>query len=67
MPLEEFLQRLARREGTDVDEDGLFSEIFEDARAVFATLAEAVGAKEWLDVVVELPEDSRGLIPARHA
>jgi len=33
----------------------------------FATLAEAVDAKEWFDVTVELPADYRGLIPARSA
>jgi uncharacterized protein (DUF2267 family) len=67
MPLEEFLQRVAMREGADVDEVGLLEEIFEHARAVFATLAEAVSAEEWFDVTVELPEDYRGLIPARSA
>ena len=51
----------------DVDEAGLFDEVFEHARAVFATLAEAVDAKEWFDVTVELPADYRGLIPARSA
>jgi uncharacterized protein (DUF2267 family) len=67
MPLEEFLRRVAMREGADVDEAGLFDEVFEHARAVFATLAEAVDAKEWFDVTVELPADYRGLIPARSA
>ena len=67
MPMEEFLQRVAMREGADVDEVNLLNEIFEHARAVFATLAEAVSAKEWFDVIVELPGDYRGLIPARSA
>jgi hypothetical protein len=67
MPLEEFLQRVAGREGAVVGEAALFSETFERARAVLATLAEAVGTKEWFDVVVELPEDYHGLIPARYA
>jgi len=67
MPLEEFLQRVAGREGAVIGEAALFSEIFEHARAVFATLAEAVGTKEWFDVVVELREDCHGLIPARYA
>ena len=65
MPLEEFLQRVARREGVDVDEAELFEQVFRHARAVFETLAEAVSAKEWFDVIVQLPEDYRGLIPAR--
>jgi uncharacterized protein (DUF2267 family) len=67
MPLEEFLQRVAVREGADVDEVELLEEISEHARAVFATLAEAVSTEEWLDVTVELPEDYRGLIHARSA
>jgi uncharacterized protein (DUF2267 family) len=67
MPLEEFLQRVARREGADVDEAGLFEEIFTHVRAVFATLAEAISREEWFDVIVELPEDYRGLIPASSA
>ena len=67
MPLEEFLQRVAVREGADVDEAGLLEEISGHVRAVFAALAEAVSTKEWLDVTVELPGDYRGLIPARSA
>lgn len=65
MPLAAFLQRVAVREGADVDEAGLFDEIAGHVRAVLATLAEAVSAKEWFDVIVELPEDYRGLVPAR--
>ena len=42
----------------------LFSQVFEHARAVFATLSEAVSRKEWFDIVVELPEDYRPLMPA---
>jgi uncharacterized protein (DUF2267 family) len=67
MPLEEFLQRVAMQEGADVDEVDLLDEIFEHARAVFAALAEAVSTKEWFDVIVELPEEYRGLIPTRSA
>jgi len=63
MPLEEFLQRVARREGFDADEAQLAEEVSRQARAVFATLAEAVSTEEWLDVIVELPDDYRGLIP----
>jgi uncharacterized protein (DUF2267 family) len=65
MPLATFLQLVAAREGADVDEAGLYDEIAGHVRAVFATLAEAVSAKEWFDVIVELPEDYRGLVPAR--
>ena len=64
MPLEEFLRRVARREGADADEVALFEVIFEHVRAVFATLAEAVTTEEWFDITVELPEEYRGLIPA---
>ena len=62
MPLEEFLQRVAGREGFDADEAQLAEEVSRQARAVFATLAEAVSTEEWLDVIVELPDDYRGLI-----
>ena len=48
-------------------EAGLYTETFEHVRAVFATLAEAVGPDEWYDVTVELPPDYHGLIPARSA
>ena len=65
MPLTEFLRRVAAREGADVAEAELFDEIAGHVRAVFATLAEAVSSKEWFDVTVELPEEYRGLIPAR--
>jgi uncharacterized protein (DUF2267 family) len=64
MPLEEFLRRVARREGAAADEVGLFEVIFEHVRAVFATLAEAVTTEEWFDITVELPQEYRGLIPA---
>jgi len=67
MPLEEFLRRVAAREGADADEADLYEEIAEHARAVFATLAEAVSIKEWYDVIVELPEEYHGLFPPRLA
>jgi uncharacterized protein (DUF2267 family) len=67
MPLEEFLRRVATREGADADEADLYEEIAEHARAVFATLAEAVSIKEWFDVIVELPEEYHGLFPPRSA
>ena len=41
--------------------------IAEHARAVFATLAEAVSIKEWCDVIVEPPEEYHGLSPPRLA
>jgi uncharacterized protein (DUF2267 family) len=63
MPLEEFLRRVAAREGADVDEVGLVYRISEDVRAVFATLAEAVSSKEWFDVTAELPAEYSSVIP----
>lgn len=65
MPLREFLRRVAIREGASVDEAGLWDQIFEHVRAVFATLAEAVSQKEWFDVTAELPSEYHGLIPPR--
>ncbi len=65
MPLEDFLRRVATRERIDVDEAGLFEEVSRHVRAVFETLAEAVGTEEWPDITAELPADYRGLIPAR--
>ena len=67
MPLREFLRRVAVREGASIDEAGLWDQIFDHARAVFATLAEAVSQKEWFDVAAELPSEYHGLVPARSA
>ena len=67
MPLDEFLRRVAAREGADVDEAGLMVRVSEDVRAVFATLAEAVSAKEWFDVTAELPAEYGSVIPPRPA
>lgn len=64
MPLERFLRRVALREGADVDDAELFDVVFGHVRAVFATLAEAVSTREWFDVIAELPEDYRGVLPA---
>jgi uncharacterized protein (DUF2267 family) len=64
MSLEDFLRQVAAREGAGADEEALFSQVFEQARAVFGTLSEAVSRKEWFDIVVELPEDHRPLMPA---
>jgi uncharacterized protein (DUF2267 family) len=63
MPLEEFLRRVAAREGADVDETGLIDWVPEHVRAVFATLADAVGSKEWFDVTAELPAEYGSVIP----
>jgi uncharacterized protein (DUF2267 family) len=87
MSLEDFLRRVAEREGAGAEREGagadagaqargheqdrgspdeevLYGQVFEHARAVFATLAEAVSRKEWFDIVVELPQDHRPLMPA---
>ncbi|WP_285781187.1 DUF2267 domain-containing protein [Microbispora sp. NBRC 16548] len=57
MPLEEFLRRVAEREGVPVDRAR------EHAAAVFATLREAVTTKEFFDVTVQLPDEYWTLIP----
>ena len=64
MSHEGFLRQVAAREGAGADEEARFSQVFEHARAVFGTLSEAVSRKEWFDIVVELPEDHRPLMPA---
>jgi len=64
---EDFLRQVAAREGAGADEKALLSQVFEHARAVFATLSEEVSRKEWFDIVVELPEDYRPLMPASPA
>ena len=58
MSLEDFPRQVAAREGAGADEEALFSQVFEHARAGFGTLSEAVSHKEWFDIVVELPEDT---------
>ena len=63
MSLEDFLRQVAAREGAGADEEALLSQVFEHARAVSAAV-EAVSRKEWFDIVVELPEDHRPLMPA---
>lgn len=63
MALEEFLRRVAAREGADVDEAGLRGRISGHVRAVLATLAEAVSDKEWFDVTAELPAEYSSVIP----
>jgi uncharacterized protein (DUF2267 family) len=59
MTLERFLERIAEREGV-----GPF-DASEHARAVFATLREAVGDDEFFDVTVQLPPDYGVLLPVR--
>jgi uncharacterized protein (DUF2267 family) len=49
LSLDDFLRLVAEREGVTVDEAR------EHARAVFATLRDAVGEKEFLDVSAQLP------------
>ena len=51
MNLDAFLDRIAEREGVSVDDAG------DHARAVLLTLREAVGDKEFFDVLAELPQD----------
>jgi uncharacterized protein (DUF2267 family) len=51
MSLDEFVRRIAEREGV------VPGEAHEHARAVLATLREAVSRKEWLDVLAQLPEE----------
>ena len=64
MSLEDFLRQVAARECAGTDEEALSSQVFEHAWAVTGTLSEAVSRKEWFDIVVELPEDYRPLMPA---
>jgi uncharacterized protein (DUF2267 family) len=63
MAEEEFLGRVAGREEASMAEADLFDQVTAHVRAVFATLAEAVGAEEWSDVTAELPADYQDLIP----
>ena len=59
MPLQSFLARVAEREGVPP------AEALVHARAVLATMREAVGDEEFLDVMSELPADyKRTLVPA---
>jgi uncharacterized protein (DUF2267 family) len=59
MPLQSFLARVAAREGVPP------AEALVHARAVLATLRQAVGDEEFLDVISELPPDyKRTLVPA---
>jgi uncharacterized protein (DUF2267 family) len=51
MSLEEFLERVAEREGVDLES------ALDHTRAVLATLREAVGDDEFFDIRVQLPAD----------
>jgi uncharacterized protein (DUF2267 family) len=51
MSLQEFVRRVAEREGV------VPAESHAHARAVLATLREAVSPKEWLDVLAQLPQE----------
>jgi uncharacterized protein (DUF2267 family) len=63
MPLEEFLRRVAQREGLPFDDDMPPFEASEYARAVFATLREAIADEEFFDVTVQLPAEYAPLLP----
>ncbi|HUB39816.1 MAG TPA: DUF2267 domain-containing protein [Streptosporangiaceae bacterium] len=65
MPVQEFLRQVARKEGADLDETGLLEETARHARAVFATLSEAVSDQDWFDATVQLPDEYRAIVPAR--
>jgi uncharacterized protein (DUF2267 family) len=65
MPLAVFLRRIGRLEGLAVDDAALAGDVFEHARAVLQTLAEAVSEEEWYDIAAELPSEYRGLMPLR--
>jgi uncharacterized protein (DUF2267 family) len=51
MSLDEFVRRIAEREGVDAEQAR------EHARAVLVTLREAVGEKEFRDITVQLPDE----------
>jgi uncharacterized protein (DUF2267 family) len=51
MSLDEFVRRVAEREGVGLEA------AFEHARAVIATLREAVGEEEFRDVSAQLPQE----------
>jgi uncharacterized protein (DUF2267 family) len=57
MPLDRFVDRIAELAGVDP------FEAREYARAVFATLREAVRDDEYFDVTVQLPPDYHALLP----
>ncbi len=57
LSLEEFIRRVAEREGTDLPTAE------RDARAVFSALALAVGEDEWRDMVSQLPSEYAVLLP----
>jgi uncharacterized protein (DUF2267 family) len=56
MSLDDFVRGIAEREGVTP------AEAAEHARAVFATLREAVSEKEFADVAAQLPDDYRSLL-----
>jgi uncharacterized protein (DUF2267 family) len=56
LSLDEFVGGIAEREGVPP------AQAFEHARAVFATLREAVSEKEFSDTVAQLPDDYRALL-----
>ena len=58
MSLEEFVERVAEREGVSP------SEAQEHARAVFKTLRETVSEKEFEDMAAQLPDGYAPLLPS---
>ncbi|WP_433616478.1 DUF2267 domain-containing protein [Dactylosporangium sp. CA-139114] len=60
MPIEQFLDEIARREGEGVTRE----QAAQHARAVFAVLHEAVGEKEFRDTAAQLPLDYSSLLDA---
>jgi uncharacterized protein (DUF2267 family) len=56
MSLDEFVERVAEREGVDLDNAR------DHVRAVLTTLREAVGDEEWVDVTVQLPDEYRSVL-----
>jgi uncharacterized protein (DUF2267 family) len=62
MPLEEFLRRVADREGLPFDRDVPPFEVQEHAQAVFATLREAISNEEFFDVSAQLPTEYWALL-----
>ncbi|MFI7132339.1 DUF2267 domain-containing protein [Nonomuraea sp. NPDC050153] len=57
MPLEEFVRRIAEREGVSPERAR------EHAGAVFAMLRESIAGEEYFDVTVQLPDEYRTLLP----
>ncbi|MCU1499953.1 MAG: hypothetical protein JWM47_3906 [Acidimicrobiales bacterium] len=59
MPADQFVRRVAEREGTAADQ------AVRHVRIVLSAVRDAAGIEEFSDVVVELPDDYDALLPAR--